>query len=68
MSMKENENWVQWCYENFQQAIKDGDMVAAKDCIADMLDIDRPTGRSMNEELRATPISNWNIRSSYPEI
>lgn len=68
MSLKENETWVEHCYQNFQEYLEAGNYEMCKNAIADMFDVSPNTAREMNDELRNVPIERFAIKSPWPLI
>lgn len=69
MSHKQNDTWLEAAWENFKDALDAGNYALCKDIIADTQDAGfLDAGRSMNEELRNTPISHFAVKSPYPNI
>lgn len=70
MSLIENDRWQEHCYENFVESLQMGNYAMAKDCIADMFDVNPEQARAMSLELReapiepfmqVSPIQRWNL-------
>lgn len=63
MSEINTERWLDAAFENFQQAVDEGNYALCKDIIADVQDVNLEAGRQLNEVLRATPIEKFAVRS-----
>lgn len=69
MSHPTNTVWLESAKENFDQALAEGNYALCKDIIADIQEAGfLEQGRELNEDLRNTPISQFAIKSSYPNI
>lgn len=63
MSHIQNDKWLEMARENFEQAIKEGDLPLVKDIIADVLYSFPEEARKWSDEVRALPVSTWQIIS-----
>jgi hypothetical protein len=63
MSHKQNDQWLEAAKENFDTAIEEGNYALCKDIIADVQEVSLEAGRSLNEQLRNTPVEKFNIKS-----
>lgn len=68
MSNLQNDQWLESAQERFDEALANGDYPLAKDIISDVQEVNLEAGRSMNEQLRNTPVSQFGIKSPYPNI
>lgn len=66
MSLKENDAWVEAAYENFDQAVEEGNYALCKDIIEDMKDKGfGEYARTLEIVLKALPLTRFTKPSPY---
>ena len=68
MSLRENNQWIEHCFQSFEEYLEQGNYPMCKAAIADMFDVSPNTARGMSLMLRDTPIEKFIIKSPYPNI
>lgn len=69
MSHPQNDKWLEHAQDNFEQAIAEGNYALCKDIIADVQEAGfLEAGRSLNQQLRDTPVEQFAIKSNPEDI
>ena len=63
MSCNQTTQWKEAAFENFEQALAEGNYSLCKDIIADVQDVDLAAGRELNEMLRNAPLEAFTNKS-----